>query len=145
MQFKRQSRTEEDINVTPLIDVVFLLLIFFMVSTTFSKETHLKLQLPEAEGQAAVEPPQKIEVLVGPDGGYAINGKPLVNTRAETLMAGLEDAATGTDRAALPFVITADAKVPYESVILAMDVGGRMGFVNITLTTQRPKTEASAP
>ncbi len=139
MQFRRQNRNQEDINLTPLIDVVFLLLIFFMVSTTFTKETHLKLDLPQAEGEPLPEMKTQIEVLISADGGYAINGKPLVNTKIETLMKGLEEEGKGLEKDKTPFVITADAKVPYQSVVMAMDVAGRLGFVNITMTTKRPE------
>ncbi|BCD99549.1 ExbD/TolR family protein [Marinagarivorans cellulosilyticus] len=138
MQFRRQTNSQEDINLTPLIDVVFLLLIFFMVSTTFTKETHLKLDLPQAEGEPLPELVDKIEVLINADGGYAINGKPLVNTKLETLMTGLEVVGKGLEKDKIPFVITADANVSYQSVVMAMDVAGRLGFVNITMTTKRP-------
>lgn len=138
MQFRRQSNNQEDINLTPLIDVVFLLLIFFMVSTTFTKETHLKLDLPQAEGEPLPELVDEIEVIISADGGFAINGKPLVNTQLETLQSGLEEVAQGLQKEKTPFVITADAKVPYQSVVMAMDVAGRLGFVNITMTTKRP-------
>lgn len=138
MQFRRQTSSQEDINLTPLIDVVFLLLIFFMVSTTFTKETHLKLDLPQAEGEPLPELVDKIEVLINADGGYAINGKPLVNTKLDTLMTGLETVGEGLERDKIPFVITADANVSYQSVVMAMDVAGRLGFVNITMTTKRP-------
>ena len=140
MQFKRQKNSQEDINLTPLIDVVFLLLIFFMVSTTFTKETHLKLDLPEAEGEPMPELVEKVEVLINKDGGYSINGKPLINTKIETLMTGLEEVGAGLERAKVPFVITADANVPYQSVVMAMDAAGRAGFVNITMTTKRPES-----
>lgn len=138
MQFRRQSNNQEDINLTPLIDVVFLLLIFFMVSTTFTKETHLKLDLPQAEGEPLPDLVDKIEVIISADGGFAINGRPLVNTQLETLQFALEEVGKGLQKDKTPFVITADAKVSYQSVVMAMDVAGRLGFVNITMTTKRP-------
>lgn len=141
MQFRRQTNHQEDINLTPLIDVVFLLLIFFMVSTTFTKETHLKLDLPQAEGEPLPELVDKIEVLINAQGGYSINGKPLVNSQLNTLMAGLEEVGSGLQKDKIPFVITADANVSYQAVITAMDVAGRVGFVNITMTTKRPEGE----
>ena len=139
MQFKRQIKTEESINLTPLIDVVFLLLIFFMVSTTFTKETHLKLALPEAQGEAMPDLPEKIEVIIDAQGGFAVNGETLVNTQLKTLMAAIDTIGKGNK--ALPFVITADAKVPYESVVTAMDAAGRLGYVNLQMTTKRPEGE----
>ena len=141
MQFKRQARTQEDINVTPLIDVVFLLLIFFMVSTTFTKETHLKVDLPEAQGKAAEEMVEQIEVLITANGNYSVNGEGLVNTQMKTLMAAIEEKGQGNK--ALPFVITADAKVPYEAVVQAMDAAGRLGYVNLSMTTKSPESGKS--
>jgi biopolymer transport protein ExbD len=139
VHFKRQTKSQEDINLTPLIDVVFLLLIFFMVSTTFTKETHLKVDLPEAEGQQAAEPAEKIEVLITADGGYAVNGESLVNSQMKTLLAAIEMKGQGnTD---LPFIITADANVPYEKVVQVMDAAGRLGYAKLSMTTKSPSGE----
>lgn len=139
MQFRRQSKNDEGINLTPLIDVVFLLLIFFMVSTTFTKETHLKVELPEAQGKASGEHPEQIEILINASGGYAVNGQALINSKITTLMAAIEEKSKGkTD---IPFVITADAKVPYESVIQVMDAAGRLGYVNLSMTTKSPESD----
>ncbi len=79
MKFRRQSRDEDNVNLTPLIDVVFLLLIFFMVSTTFTKETHLEIDLPEATGDAVAADSQQIEILINAEGGFAINGQCHIN------------------------------------------------------------------
>ena len=141
MQFRRQTNHQEDINLTPLIDVVFLLLIFFMVSTTFTKETHLKLDLPQPEAEPLRQLVDKIEVLINAQGGYSINGKPLVNSQLNTLMAALQVVGEDLQKDKIPFVITADANVSYQAVITAMDVAGRVGFVNITMTTKRPEGE----
>lgn len=139
MQFRRQKANEVGIDLTPLIDVVFLLLIFFMVSTTFKNETHMKLQLPEAEGDPAPQSAQMIEVTIDANGAYSINGESLVNSKLKTLMAAIEKVSNGDNK--LPFVITADAKVPYEAVVTAMDAAGRLGFVNLSMTTANPGTE----
>lgn len=139
MQFKRQVKDEDSINLTPLIDVVFLLLIFFMVSTTFTKETHLQLALPEAEGAPQPDAPEKIEVIINAKGGFAVNGDALVNSQLKTLMSAIEEKGKGNTK--LPFVITADAKVPYEAVVTAMDAAGRMGYVNLSMTTKKPEGE----
>ena len=112
MQFRRQTKNEESINLTPLIDVVFLLLIFFMVSTTFTKETHIKLQLPEAEGDPAPERPEQIEVTINSEGAYAINGNALVNAEIQTVVMALEK--LGPVDSSIPFIITADAQVAYD-------------------------------
>lgn len=140
MQFKRQVRNDEGINLTPLIDVVFLLLIFFMVSTTFTKETHLKVELPEAQGEVSVDKPEKVEVLIDASGSYSVNGQPLVNSKLNTLMAAIEEKSKGaTD---IPFIITADANARHESVVQAMDAAGRLGYINLSITTKSPGSES---
>jgi len=136
VQFKRQLKNQEDINITPLIDVVFLLLIFFMVSTTFTKETHLSVELPEAEGDPAQEKPEQVEVVISPNGTYSVNGEGLINSQLKTLMTAIDQKGGGDT--SLPFVITADAKVPYEAVVKAMDAAGRLGYVNLSMTTRTP-------
>ncbi len=137
MHFKRQVKDEDTINLTPLIDVVFLLLIFFMVSTTFTKETHLKLALPEAEGAPQPDVPEMLEVIINAEGGIAVNGDALVDGNIKTLMRAIEEKGHGNTK--LPFVITADSKVPYETVVMAMDAAGRLGYVNISMTTKKPE------
>ena len=139
MQFKRQKDGEVSVNLTPLIDVVFLLLIFFMVSTTFTKETHLSLDLPEATGEEKIDQPQQIEILIDAGGQYVIDGRSLVSTNIETLMKALETIANGdTTR---PLVTTADASTPHQAVISAMDAAGQLGFVHLSLTTTKPAGE----
>ena len=134
MNFRRRTRAETDINLTPLIDVVFLLLIFFMVSTTFTRETQLKVDLPEsASGEHANETLEQIEVLISAAGEVAINGNTLINPSLETLKAALARESAGNTR--LPVVITADAQTPHQSVITAMDAAGQQGFTRLRLTT----------
>ena len=112
-----------------------------MVSTTFTKETHLKLALPEAEGEAQPDVPDKLEVVIDAGGGFGINGEALVNAELDTLMRAIEEKGQGNTE--VPFVITADAKVPYESVVTVMDAAGRLGYVNLSMTTKKP--EGSEP
>jgi biopolymer transport protein ExbD len=139
MKFRRQSTNNDEVNLTPLIDVVFLLLIFFMVSTSFTKETHLKVDLPQAEGNPSSDQPDQIEILIAVDGSYAVNGRALVNTRLETLKTALENTANGNTK--LPLIITADAKTAHQYVVQAMDVAGQLGFVNLRMTTRMPDVE----
>lgn len=139
MQFKRQVKVEDSVNLTPLIDVVFLLLIFFMVSTTFTKETHLKIDLPEANGDLQPALVNQIEVVVGSKGGFSLNGRALVNKQMATLRAAIQDVAG--DDAGLPFIITGDASTPYQTIISVMDLAGQMGFANLSLTTQLPQQD----
>ena len=126
MKFIRQPVEETTVNLTPLIDVVFLLLIFFMVSTTFTKERQLVIDLPEAVGEASMEDPLQIEIIISADGEYAVNGQRLVNRKLTTLRKALIAVSDGnTD---LPLIISADKDTAYQSVISAMDVAGQLGF-----------------
>ncbi len=136
MEFRRQVREEESINLTPLIDVVFLLLIFFMVSTTFTKETHLAVDLPEASAEASTVAKQSIDIVVRKNGDYAINGQNVINQQADTLYRALEKISNGDNKQ--PLVITADANAPHQAVVRAMDVAGKLGFEQLRITTQEP-------
>src|SRR5690554_5136771 len=110
-----------------------------MVTTTFTRETHLKVDLPEAEGPQPTQPSEKIEILVTSDGGYAVNGESLVNSQMQTLLTAIQKKGQGnTD---LPFIITADANVPYEKVMQAMDAAGRLGYSKLSMTTKKPSGE----
>lgn len=141
MNFRRRTRVETDINLTPLIDVVFLLLIFFMVSTTFTRETQLKVDLPEsASGEHVNESDRQIEVLISAAGEVAINGNALLAPSLETLKAALARESGGD--VSLPVVITADAQTPHQSVITAMDAAGQQGFTRLRLTTNEMETPA---
>ncbi|MBL1273908.1 MAG: biopolymer transporter ExbD [Oceanospirillales bacterium] len=136
MKFSRQRSQEVGVDLTPLIDVVFLLLIFFMVSTTFTRESHLQVDLPEASGEPASPAEVKqIDVVINAEGQYVLNDKALVNNRRETLERGVNELSEGD--IALPFVITADARTPHEYVVRAMDVAGRLGFSRLSITTER--------
>ncbi|MBT3530021.1 MAG: biopolymer transporter ExbD [Gammaproteobacteria bacterium] len=137
MKFKRSHREELQINITPLIDVVFLLLIFFMVTTTFSKETRLLVNLPEANAEAAEAEVSQIEIVVSREGTYSINGRALVNSRLETLVQGLEIESGGDHT--LPILLIADAEATHQSVVTAMDGIGQSGFTRLNIATQRPQ------
>jgi biopolymer transport protein ExbD len=139
VKFRRQRTEDEGINLTPLIDVVFLLLIFFMVSTTFSKRTQLTVDLPEAVGEQNSEPPRQIEIMIAADGSYAVNDQALVNNKVETLKAAITKLAEGDTK--VPLVITADAKTPHQAVVQAMDAAGQLGFVHLSITTRQPDPE----
>lgn len=142
MKFRRQRREELGINLTPLIDVVFLLLIFFMVSTTFTRETQLSIDLPEAEGQAGEATERQIEILIDETGQYRVNGNGLVDGRMRTLQAAIYKISAGDTT--LPMVITADAQAAHEDVVRAMDAAGQMGFVHLSITTRLPPNSAQS-
>ena len=137
MKFKRQRSQQIGMDLTPLIDVVFLLLIFFMVSTTFTRESHLQVELPQASGNPAppAEVEQIIDVVISADGQYLLNDKPLVNNRRETLERGIRELVDADT--SLPFIITADARTPHEFVVRAMDAAGRLGYAKLSITTER--------
>ena len=136
MKFKRQASEEVSVNLTPLIDVVFLLLIFFMVSTTFTRETHLKIDLPKASGEEAEGEVRLIDISITAEGEYAVNGRSLVNGQLDTLKKAISKAARNDK--ALPLMITADAQAPHQSVVTAMDAAGQLGFVHLSITTRTP-------
>ena len=125
--------------LTPMIDVIFVLLLFFVVTTTFTRESHLKVDLPEAQSQTSEKPGDRIEVVIGQNGSYAVNGDVLVNSQMKTLLGAIE--AKGQGNKELAFVISADANVPYEKVMQAMDAAGRLGYAKLSMTTQNPSEE----
>jgi biopolymer transport protein ExbD len=127
------------VNLTPLIDVVFLLLIFFMVSTTFTRETQLSIDLPEATGQIREAEEGEIEILIDESGQYRVNGRGLVDQRIRTLQAAIYKISAGDTT--MPLIITADAETAHQSVVRAMDAAGKMGFVHLSITTRQPKQD----
>lgn len=143
MKFRRQQREDIGVNLTPLIDIVFLLLIFFMVSTTFTRETQLSIDLPEAQGKTVESAQQQIEILVNESGNYRVNGEALVDTRMRTLQAAIYKISAGDTT--LPMIISADAQAAHQDVVRAMDAAGQMGFVHLSITTRQPVSEPAAP
>jgi len=137
VKFRRRAQRDNSINLTPLIDVVFLLLIFFMVTTTFTRKTRMLISLPEAEADAMASEQTTLELLISKDGSYAVNGKSLINRDIKTIMAALKDASAGDS--AMPLVITADALSTHQAVITAMDAAGRLGFETLNIATQQPQ------
>ena len=135
MKFRQVRRELPALNLTPLIDIVFLLLIFFMVTTSFSRETRLLVSLPEASGSAE-NATESIEVLVDREGGYAINGRRLVNAEVDSLVRGLELESGGD--VSLLVVLVADAEVQHQSVVTAMEAIGRAGFASLSIATREP-------
>ncbi|MDC0089784.1 biopolymer transporter ExbD [Porticoccaceae bacterium] len=137
MKFPRRPQRDNSINLTPLIDVVFLLLIFFMVTTTFTRETRMLISLPEAETESIAREKKVVELVVSKDGSYAVDGQSLINRDIKTIMAALKDASAGDNK--MPLVITADALSTHQAVITAMDAAGRLGFETLNIATQQPQ------
>jgi len=134
LKFARRTRTEVEVNLTPLIDVVFLLLIFFMVSTTFTKESQLSIDLPEASGTPGSLAEKTLEISITRSGEFAINEVALVNNQLKTLINALQKVSDGDNT--LPLIITADSATPHQSVVTAMDAAGQLGFSHLSITTK---------
>lgn len=140
MKLSVKPRAEPDVNLTSLIDVVLLLLVFFMVSTTFVKESEISVRLPEADNAARVEEvPERIDIMITEQGTFLINGRELVNNRPETIRNGLELVSGGDST--LPLTISADANARHQDVVTAMDVAGRLGFVRISIAAVNDPTD----
>jgi len=135
MNLRGPRREEPDVNLTPLIDVVFLLLIFFMVSTTFTREAELTIDLPEASAKAAPRKEEMLEITINAQGEYFVNQQRVVNTDAQTLKRALRQAVG--ERKEPPLVISADGKAPHQSVITAMDAARQLGIVHLTFATKQ--------
>jgi len=134
LNLQAQRREDPDVNLTSLIDVVLLLLVFFMVSTSFVKEAALKVDLPQAsERPVAAEVEEQLEITLGIGGEIRVNGRELINSRPDTLRAAISK-TVGENRE-IPVVLRADANATHQSVVTAMDVLGRMGFTRLSIAT----------
>ena len=134
MKLNLRARAEPEVNLTSLIDVVLLLLIFFMVSTSFVKQSQISIRLPEAESAAVVdEMPEQIDVMITEQGTFLVNGRELINNRPETIRNALQSVSGGNTT--LPLTISADANARHQFVVTAMDVAGKLGFVRISIAT----------
>ena len=135
--FVRQKKQEVSVNLTPLIDIVFLLLIFFMVSTSFTRETQIKLDLPKASVEPLESKVDSLEISVDKEGRYFVNGKGLVNQSIETLLSAITPIIK--DNKDISVIISADANTPYQSVVTAMEATSQLGVANLKMATQRNK------
>ncbi|MEN8174743.1 MAG: biopolymer transporter ExbD [Pseudomonadota bacterium] len=127
---------EPEISLAPLIDVVFLLLIFFMVSTTFDKKTVVEVELPSAESEAqAEELPDKVEILVDAGGTFYVNEREVVSTDPFILKGAIKKVLK--ERTDLPVVIKADGRAPYQAVMTVMDVSSQLGLTRMTFVARR--------
>jgi biopolymer transport protein ExbD len=134
MRLNLRPRAQVEVNLTSLIDVVLLLLIFFMVSTSFVKQSKITISLPEVESSTvAPDVPEQIDIMISETGVYMINGRELINTRPETIRNALQKVSNGDN--SLPLTISADANAKHQDVVTAMDVAGRLGFVQISIAT----------
>ena len=131
----RPDRSDErvDVNLTPLIDVVFLLLIFFMVSTTFDRHAKLKVELPEATAKTEQQLEDPVILSIDAKGNYFIDDRQVVNTQLETLKIALQK--TVADKYDVSLVLRADAKSPHKSVVRAMDAASQLGLTRLSIAT----------
>ncbi|MBD7978815.1 MULTISPECIES: ExbD/TolR family protein [Pseudomonas] len=141
MKFRRKRQDNVEIGLAPLIDVVFILLLFFVVTTTFTRETQLQVDLPEAV--SGTPPPaselKPLEVVIGADGSFSVNGQALVKNDLNSLMTSLQRESEGDS--SLPLTISADSKTPHQAVITAMDAAGKLGFAHLRITTVEAQAE----
>ena len=144
MNFRRKKREKLDITLISMIDVLFVLLLFFMVSTTFNRHTEVKIKLPEADGADAEQHPKMVTLTIDADGTYYLTGDDslpheLVNQQLEALKQELLKLAEQSKDQS--FIINADGKTPHQAVITALEAAGDAGFTHITFTAQHPKTK----
>lgn len=138
MNLRRSRSDEPDVNLTPLIDVVFILLLFFMVSTTFQRESEINIELPEASAEPVEERDETLEIVIDVEGHYFIDEQQVVNTELETLKQAIEKFLG--KRSEIPVVIRADRQTPYESVVRAMDATAQLGLLQMSLATSQPES-----
>ena len=140
MKFRRKPRETVDINLASLIDVVFILLLFFVVTTTFTRETQLRVDLPEAvSGSPEQEPNSKqLDVAISADGVFSVNNQLLPKNDLASLIEALQKESGGDT--SLPLSISADGKTQHQAVVTAMDAAGKLGFSHLRMTTVEAQT-----
>jgi biopolymer transport protein ExbD len=136
VNFRRhRHRSAPSIDLVNLIDIIFMLLIFFMMSTTFTHEARLRIDLPEAAGEPRQREADAIKIAIDRRGDYSVDNRLLVNTELATLMRALEQAIAGRNVATQQVIITADANTTHQSVVRAMDAAGKLGLSRISIAT----------
>jgi biopolymer transport protein ExbD len=139
MNFRPHRKQDVDLNLTPLIDVVFLLLIFFMVSTTFERKSEINITLPQSSTEVAEIRPDAVTIAVDGQGRVYINEQPLVNAQLMTIREGIRDAIAGLTDPTV--VINADADATHQSVIRIMDAARQLSLAKITFATRSDEEE----
>jgi biopolymer transport protein ExbD len=137
VNLRQFTKQDPEVNLTSLIDVVFLLLIFFMVSTTFTKEAEITVDLPEANAEPVEAALAPIDLTIDVKGRFYINQQKVVNRQIATLKKAIQLAVDG--REDVPLVISADANTPHQAVITAMDAARQLGIVKLSIATTQPK------
>nr|WP_280806941.1 biopolymer transporter ExbD [Variovorax boronicumulans] len=134
MQFRHGARDEPEINLIPFIDVLLVILIFLMLSTTYSKFTEMQLRLPTADVDAQRDYPKEVVVTVSADGRYTVNKAAVADRNVNTVAAALGAAATGGKDSVV--IISADASSPHQAVVTVMEAARRAGLMQITFAAQ---------
>jgi biopolymer transport protein ExbD len=137
-----RSDDEPDINLVPLIDVILVLIIFFVVTTTFDARSVLKLQLPQATGEPSQGQSKALSVLVNADGRYFVDDREALRTDVESLKQTLREVA-GDDRER-PVLLRADARTPHQAVVTALDALGQLGFSRVSIATAPEQARSRA-
>lgn len=137
IHFRSGSREEPEINLIPFIDILLVVLIFLMLTTTYSKYTELQVNLPVADAEQPREHPREIIVSVGQDGRYAVGGQVLESASVEALVRALQQAADGSREPVV--IISADAAATHQAVVNVMDAARRTGLNQITFATQQAR------
>lgn len=142
MDFRRKKRAPVEIGLIPMIDVLLVLLFFFMIATTFRHHTDLKINLPEASGEEMDQAGKAINLFIDADGKYAISGedgkaRPLPEQTLQSLKDAL--AVFSADARQLPFIISADGKTPHQAVVSALDIASQLGFHHVTFAINPPE------
>lgn len=140
LNFRKGRLEEPEINLIPFIDVLLVVLIFLMLSTTYSKFTELQVTLPIADAEKLRERPREIIVVVSADGRYVVNRKPVEGRSVERLTAELSAVAEGSSD--LIVIVSADATAAHQSVVNVMDAARRAGLPRLTFATQTSGGEA---
>lgn len=135
MNLRRHVAESPDVNLTPLIDVVFLLLIFFMVSTTFKHNSELKIELPQASAEKAKQQKKPLTIKISSDGRYFVDGREVVNKRLTTLKRALRDAMKGRGKNTT-VIIETDKRATHEMFIRAMDAAKQLGLTKISIPVE---------
>jgi biopolymer transport protein ExbD len=139
MKFQRNLKAETSVDITPLIDVVFILLLFFMVTTSFDRDTNLVINLPAANGQSVTQAPLAIDIEIDRSGSYAVNGTALPDTSVESVVSAIEVLAAGD--MTVPVTISADASTSHQSVVTVLDAVARLGLSRVNIATVQTEAE----
>lgn len=135
MNFRKNMSDDVEVNLTPLIDVVFLLLIFFMVTTTFDKDAKININLPTTTNALSSSAKMSMEVIIDGNGKFFVDGREVLNNKPETLFRAMTQALNERGEKTPPLVISADASTNYQAVVTAMDIAGRLGMTNFSMAT----------